>query len=330
MPVVEFTKTKYPLTRLPSTPQPEYPQPYADLFAIFNTFRAMWMDLDASFAAIEGSIAGFVEEAPIDGTSYVRKDAGWVPESGGGGGASWGSITGTLSAQTDLATALAGKEPTIIAGTTADYWRGDKSWQPLPSPGIPEAPNDGQQYGRQSLGWTVVTGGGGGGSTGGNIVVTGDRNSSSNSFRDYTVFGKIPGGAVLSVATGIKFSLWLRSAGNFKIGATKILTTALGSLTVTASTTVNFGGVANPTIVNPTPGTFFRLTTDNTAIAIDASHDYWLAVYFDVTSANDLDVGVIDPISNLLGNYAGGDQTGVATIPVSASQRYVFSNVISV
>jgi hypothetical protein len=29
--------------------------------------------------------------------------------------------------------------------------------------GIGEAPNDGQQYGRQSLGWTVITGGGGGG-----------------------------------------------------------------------------------------------------------------------------------------------------------------------
>src|SRR5699024_9100893 len=27
--------------------------------------------------------------------------------------------------------ALAGKEPTITAGTTAQYWRGDKSWQTL-------------------------------------------------------------------------------------------------------------------------------------------------------------------------------------------------------
>ena len=29
--------------------------------------------------------------------------------------------------------------------------------------GIPEAPNDGQQYGRQSLAWTVIAGGGVGG-----------------------------------------------------------------------------------------------------------------------------------------------------------------------
>ncbi|WP_422057700.1 hypothetical protein [Sphingomonas sp.] len=46
-------------------------------------------------------------------------------------GVDWGDITGTLSAQTDLQAALSAKEPTITAGTTAQYWRGDKSWQTL-------------------------------------------------------------------------------------------------------------------------------------------------------------------------------------------------------
>ncbi|HRJ91051.1 MAG TPA: hypothetical protein PLU21_02470, partial [Candidatus Saccharibacteria bacterium] len=32
---------------------------------------------------------------------------------------------------TNLTTDLAGKEPTITAGTTGEYWRGDKSWQTL-------------------------------------------------------------------------------------------------------------------------------------------------------------------------------------------------------
>lgn len=44
------------------------------------------------------------------------------------GAATWGAITGTLSAQTDLNSALAGKEPSITAGTTSQFWRGDKSW----------------------------------------------------------------------------------------------------------------------------------------------------------------------------------------------------------
>lgn len=55
-----------------------------------------------------------------------------IPGGGGGGGsATWGSISGTLSAQTDLQTALNTKEPTISAGTSAQYYRGDKTWQTL-------------------------------------------------------------------------------------------------------------------------------------------------------------------------------------------------------
>lgn len=40
-------------------------------------------------------------------------------------------VTVAESQVTGLTTALSGKEPTIAAGTTAQYWRGDKSWQTL-------------------------------------------------------------------------------------------------------------------------------------------------------------------------------------------------------
>ena len=43
----------------------------------------------------------------------------------------WGDITGTLSSQTDLNSALNGKEPSITAGTTSQYYRGDKTFQTL-------------------------------------------------------------------------------------------------------------------------------------------------------------------------------------------------------
>ena len=49
----------------------------------------------------------------------------------GGGGGTWGSITGTLSNQTDLQSALDGKEATITATTSADYYRGDKTFATL-------------------------------------------------------------------------------------------------------------------------------------------------------------------------------------------------------
>ena len=47
--------------------------------------------------------------------------------------------THTIANVTGLQTALDGKEPTITAGTTAQYWRGDKSWQTLPSYSLPIA-----------------------------------------------------------------------------------------------------------------------------------------------------------------------------------------------
>ncbi len=47
---------------------------------------------------------------------YLRDDGTWVS---GTGGASWGSITGTLTEQTDLSGALNGKEPAGTAAATA-------------------------------------------------------------------------------------------------------------------------------------------------------------------------------------------------------------------
>jgi hypothetical protein len=61
-------------------------------------------------------------------------------------------------------TALNGKENTITAGTTSQYWRGDKSWQTLPAPGISDAPSDSKTYGRKNAAWAEVTAGGGGAS----------------------------------------------------------------------------------------------------------------------------------------------------------------------
>lgn len=49
------------------------------------------------------------------------------------GSAAWGSVTGTLSNQTDLNNALAGKQASITTGTTAQYFRGDLSLATFPT-----------------------------------------------------------------------------------------------------------------------------------------------------------------------------------------------------
>jgi hypothetical protein len=60
-------------------------------------------------------IGSYLTDAPSDGNEYVRKNAAWAVASAGGGVA-WGAITGTLSSQTDLQTALDDK--LALAGGT--------------------------------------------------------------------------------------------------------------------------------------------------------------------------------------------------------------------
>lgn len=88
-----------------------------------------------------GSVIGNVGDLFINkngslGTALWVKESGtgntgWNAVQAGGLTATWGLISGTLSSQTDLQTALNAKEPTISAGTTGQYWRGDKTWQTL-------------------------------------------------------------------------------------------------------------------------------------------------------------------------------------------------------
>lgn len=78
------------------------------------------------------------------GTSgYVLQTTGagvqWVATSslgivgGGGGGGTWGSITGTLSAQTDLQNTLDLKMGSFATGTSAQYLKGDLTLGTFPT-----------------------------------------------------------------------------------------------------------------------------------------------------------------------------------------------------
>ena len=204
--MAEFKSLKYFLTKLPTTPAHIYKEVYADLFALFNSFRKLLSDLDEA-------LLDYLTDAPEDGKTYGRKDGEWTEVTGGGGGGTvetvvagsgisvddtdpanpvvtndapfveapedgqlygrkdadwevipaasvdWGDLGGTLSDQTDLAAALSGKEPSITAGTAAQYWRGDKTWQDLPSPGISDAPADSKTYGRKDNSWVEIVAG---------------------------------------------------------------------------------------------------------------------------------------------------------------------------
>ena len=96
-----------------------------------------------------GSLA-FEDDAPADGTKYVRKDGAWVADI-----IAWGNITGMLSDQTDLRSALDAKV------NTADL--GDLAYED-------DAPRDNKQYARQNGTWEEVAGGGGGSTYWGGIT----------------------------------------------------------------------------------------------------------------------------------------------------------------
>jgi len=61
----------------------------------------------ATAASTYQPIGSYLTDAPSDGTTYGRKDGAWYGVTSGGG--TWGSITGTLSDQTDLQSALDAK-----------------------------------------------------------------------------------------------------------------------------------------------------------------------------------------------------------------------------
>ena len=105
--------------------------------------------------AFASSTKGVVPASGGGTSNYLRADGTWATPASGG---AWGSITGTLGNQTDLANSLDfitnlvytesndrvnvdmaldnEKEDAITAGTTSQYWRGDKSWQTLNSTAV--------------------------------------------------------------------------------------------------------------------------------------------------------------------------------------------------
>ena len=104
-----------------------------------------------------GSMA-YVDDAASDSKTYGRKNGAWIEVTGGGGGSvSWGSISGTLSDQVDLQTALNAKANTSSLGTMAS---------------VNDASSDNKIYGRKNGTWAEVTGGGGGSAEWGDITGT--------------------------------------------------------------------------------------------------------------------------------------------------------------
>lgn len=101
-----------------------------DTISSVNTLEAYNLGAKAVDPTVDNEGNALVEGAQYyNTTSDVIKTwngAAWVAATGGGGGAaSWGTITGTLSAQSDLNAALADKVATADIGSTVQAYDAD-------------------------------------------------------------------------------------------------------------------------------------------------------------------------------------------------------------
>lgn len=97
------------------------------------------------------------QEAPTDGGIYGRQNAGWALVDTGGAT----PVTSVNGEAPDAQGNVTIEVPTLTSQLTNDS--GFITAAEVPETGVPEAPEDGQQYARQDGAWSVVTGGGGGG-----------------------------------------------------------------------------------------------------------------------------------------------------------------------
>lgn len=123
-------------------------------YIYFTVYQTSGDDLDitiatASMLLINQVVAGgSVEEAPIDGEQYARKDGGWTTISGGTTDHTTLSNIGTNThAQIDIALSR--------LATTSGNNSGDQDLSDF----IIDAPVDNEQYARKNAEWVVISGG---------------------------------------------------------------------------------------------------------------------------------------------------------------------------
>jgi hypothetical protein len=143
---------------------------------------------------------------PIGHPSY------WTEISPAGGGVTWGSLSGTVTNQTDLVSYISGLgyQTSLDVSTyaTANFY-------PLasnPSSYLTDAPSDGNQYARQNGAWSQVTGGGGGSVAWG--AITGTVTAQSDLVTYISTRGYLSAPTVNNVSGTIPYTLVLADANN--------------------------------------------------------------------------------------------------------------------
>lgn len=182
------------------------------------------------------------------------------------------------------------------------------------------SPTDGQvlTYESGSAKWVNQTPSGGGGSVASGTSLMAMGNQAPTSLGDLgaatTLWLKIPGRSLNCIPATWKIRIRRTSGAHF--AAIVILRTAIDSLTVLDSTPVTFGGSPTPTMSSGLN------TSDAISLALDNTHDYWIAGYND--SGNFEFWGIKPSVADntatlgLVGGYQTGDGTTTSPIPLGS------------
>jgi hypothetical protein len=269
----------------------------------------------------------------------------YVITSSGGSGASWGTISGTLSNQTDLQTALNAKEATITSGTTAQVWRGDKTWLTLNTANVPESGNLYYTDARARTSVTLTTTGTSGAATynsttgvlnipnyatGSGVALTNFSAVAPLTYNNTTgvystsiatsrLVGRTTGGAgvmeEISVGDGLTFAAGsLSNAHTFSTGLTKSTNTITNNLSTGVSGGQSVvGGTASAN----------NLTLSSTSHATKGKIIFGLSAYDEATSR--LGIGTTTPSESL--HLAGGMILGNTSATTNGTLRYTTNAV---
>jgi hypothetical protein len=246
-----------------------------------------------------------------------------------GGSATWGSITGTLAAQTDLQAALDAKfdDPT---GTTAEYVRGDGSIATFPTipggtvtsvdltAGTGISVSGGPITSSGSITVTnsapdqvvALTAGTGIGVTGTypNFTITNSSPSSGGTVTSVGTTGLISGGPITSSGT-----ITTSMATNKLVGRSTAGTGIMEEITVGSGLTLTGAGVLNNT-ATPTPSGYYGAWQDNATQTAAASNTGYPMIFGTVDLENQ--VRVVTNGTNL--TRITFDNTGIYNLQFSS------------